>query len=136
MQTVAVHRGLSRTYPSQCPEVCCRPLQCPEVYLCTVQTLAVRTMRRKGSALPALCVWTAGLAVLLLHVTLVQAECPHQPAGKTLRRWSDDSGWTSVDQTVREPFSLYLVSIGRSVPWLVGWLVGGWVGGLVGWQMV
>ena len=38
-----------------------------------------------------LCVWT--VSVCIVHV--IRAECPHEPSGKTLRRWSDASSWPS-----------------------------------------
>ena len=58
-------------------------------------------MRLRGAVWSVLCVWTAGV----LHVTL--AECPHEPTGKTLRRWTDENGWTSLGQTVCEHFPVY-----------------------------
>ncbi|XP_076436577.1 cell surface hyaluronidase-like [Babylonia areolata] len=54
--------------------------------------MKARGGRRGVVVAAALCLWV--MMAVTVHVTL--AECPHQPAGKTLRRWSDSQGWTGT----------------------------------------
>ena len=51
-----------------------------------------------------LCVWT--VSVCIVHV--IRAECPHEPSGKTLRRWSDASSWPSGEVSERALLMLLL----------------------------
>ena len=69
------------------------------VQVVLAENIHTEAMQAMQLSVAVLCIWTAAV----LHVS--EAECPHDPADKTLRAWSDASGWTALGQQVGGSFS-------------------------------